>query len=303
LRGGAADRRVFLLQFSAGRTRRQRTARSTEVNFRHPLHYCDAILSLCCSSSLFELKLNPLWPCAGLLVKKKLTISCPTVAQIDDFLLVDWKLSSQCVFFTRFSPDDFLLVDWELSSQCVSFTRFSPDEQGCSFPSILHLKPQPNFSFRLPFSLRFLPVLAILNRLIASALCFRLGTKQSISASSYIEPFQPACLHLRATHDPFILLAQICNSASQLAMDSTVLGLKLVVLALSMVIWVSGTCNAADFTPADNYLINCGSTVDATVDNRVFVADTSGPAILTTPTTQSIAASLGVRQRYAVSDC
>lgn len=76
-----------------------------------------AILNLCCSSSLFELKLNPL-PCAGLLDKKKLTISCPTVAQIDDFLLVGWKLSSQCVFFTRFSPD----------------------EQGCSFPSILHLK-------------------------------------------------------------------------------------------------------------------------------------------------------------------
>ncbi|XP_066362471.1 receptor-like protein kinase HERK 1 [Miscanthus floridulus] len=73
-------------------------------------------------------------------------------------------------------------------------------------------------------------------------------------------------------------------------MDSATVGLKLVVLALSVAIWVSGTCNA-DFTPADNYLINCGSTVDATVDQRVFVADTSGPAILTTPNTQSTAAT------------
>lgn len=73
-------------------------------------------------------------------------------------------------------------------------------------------------------------------------------------------------------------------------MDSTVVGLKLVVLALSVAIWLFGTCCHADFTPADNYLINCGSTVDATVDHRVFVSDTSGAAILTTPT-QSTAAT------------
>ena len=70
------------------RTRRLRTARSAEVNFRHP-HFVTAILRLCCGFSLFELKLNPVWPCAGLLDKKKLTISCPTVAQIDFLLVVD----------------------------------------------------------------------------------------------------------------------------------------------------------------------------------------------------------------------
>ncbi|EES17770.1 receptor-like protein kinase HERK 1 [Sorghum bicolor] len=73
-------------------------------------------------------------------------------------------------------------------------------------------------------------------------------------------------------------------------MDSTAVGLKLVVLALSVAIWVFGACNA-NFTPADNYLINCGSTVDATIDQRVFLADTSGPAILTTPTNLSTAAT------------
>ncbi|CAL4895550.1 unnamed protein product [Urochloa decumbens] len=53
-------------------------------------------------------------------------------------------------------------------------------------------------------------------------------------------------------------------------------------LALSVAAWIVGTCNA-DFTPADNYLINCGSTVDANVDQRVFQADNSGAAILTSP--------------------
>ncbi|KAJ1253701.1 hypothetical protein BS78_K210200 [Paspalum vaginatum] len=59
------------------------------------------------------------------------------------------------------------------------------------------------------------------------------------------------------------------------------LALKLL-LALSVATWGFGTCRA-DFTPADNYLINCGSTTDAAVDRRVFVADSSGPAILTSP--------------------
>ncbi|XP_062230836.1 receptor-like protein kinase HERK 1 [Phragmites australis] len=68
-----------------------------------------------------------------------------------------------------------------------------------------------------------------------------------------------------------------------MAMDRTI---KLV-LGISVVIWILGTCNA-DFTPADNYLINCGSMVDATVGQRVFVADNSGSTILTSP--QSIAA-------------
>ncbi|KAF8017082.1 hypothetical protein BT93_H2331 [Corymbia citriodora subsp. variegata] len=30
------------------------------------------------------------------------------------------------------------------------------------------------------------------------------------------------------------------------------------------------------FSPADNYLVNCGSAVDATVDNRAFLGDSSG---------------------------
>ncbi|KAJ1254646.1 hypothetical protein BS78_K010800 [Paspalum vaginatum] len=60
------------------------------------------------------------------------------------------------------------------------------------------------------------------------------------------------------------------------------LALKLL-LALSVATWGFGTCRA-DFTPADNYLINCGSMTDAAVDRRVFVADSSGPAILTSPT-------------------
>lgn len=56
-----------------------------------------------------------------------------------------------------------------------------------------------------------------------------------------------------------------------------------IALLLLGTIWVLlGTCNAAEFTPADNYLINCGSTVDANLhDGRVFKADNSGLTILT----------------------
>ncbi|CAN6336386.1 unnamed protein product [Urochloa humidicola] len=63
-------------------------------------------------------------------------------------------------------------------------------------------------------------------------------------------------------------------------------------LALSVAALIVGTC--ADFTPADNYLINCGSTVDASVDQRVFQADNSGAAILTSPqsTTATISPNL-----------
>jgi hypothetical protein len=79
------------------------------------------------------------------------------------------------------------------------------------------------------------------------------------------------------------------QSASELAMDSSWTAILNRLLALSVAIWiVGGTCNA-DFTPADNYLINCGSTVDATVDQRVFQADNSGAVILTS--TQSTAAT------------
>ncbi|XP_062180280.1 receptor-like protein kinase HERK 1 [Phragmites australis] len=69
-------------------------------------------------------------------------------------------------------------------------------------------------------------------------------------------------------------------------MDTGTIKLKLV-LGLLGFIWILGTCNA-DFTPADNYLINCGSTAEATIGQRVFEADTSSSTILTSP--QSITA-------------
>uniref|UniRef100_A0A0A9HPU9 Protein kinase domain-containing protein n=1 Tax=Arundo donax TaxID=35708 RepID=A0A0A9HPU9_ARUDO len=69
-------------------------------------------------------------------------------------------------------------------------------------------------------------------------------------------------------------------------MDSRIVKLK-PVLGLSVVIWILGTCSA-DFTPSDNYLINCGSMVDATLGQRVFEADNAGSTILTS--LQSIAA-------------
>ncbi|KAF0926642.1 hypothetical protein E2562_026998 [Oryza meyeriana var. granulata] len=69
-------------------------------------------------------------------------------------------------------------------------------------------------------------------------------------------------------------------------MNSSFRELKLV-LALLGIIWILGTCNAK-FTPADNYLVNCGSTVDATVGQRVFTKDNSQSIVLTSP--QSIAA-------------
>uniref|UniRef100_J3KUZ2 Protein kinase domain-containing protein n=1 Tax=Oryza brachyantha TaxID=4533 RepID=J3KUZ2_ORYBR len=59
------------------------------------------------------------------------------------------------------------------------------------------------------------------------------------------------------------------------------------VVALIGIICILGTCNAK-FSPADNYLVNCGSTVDATVGQRVFAADNSQSIVLTSP--QSIAA-------------
>lgn len=63
---------------------------------------------------------------------------------------------------------------------------------------------------------------------------------------------------------------------------------KLAVVFLWSISVLSGTCNA-EFTPADNYLINCGSTVDASVGRRVFEADNSKSTILTSH--QSVAAN------------
>ncbi|KAL6608266.1 hypothetical protein ACP70R_041329 [Stipagrostis hirtigluma subsp. patula] len=70
-------------------------------------------------------------------------------------------------------------------------------------------------------------------------------------------------------------------------MDSRTIKLKLV-LGLLGVNWILATCNA-DFTPVDNYLINCGSAADVTIGRRVFAADNSKATILTSP--NSVAAS------------
>lgn len=72
-------------------------------------------------------------------------------------------------------------------------------------------------------------------------------------------------------------------------MGGTAVEQKIALLLLGIVWVLLGTACNAEFTPADNYLINCGSTADAPVGQRVFAADTSGSAILTSK--QSIAAS------------
>lgn len=62
---------------------------------------------------------------------------------------------------------------------------------------------------------------------------------------------------------------------------------------LELFIWVSTIlplfCFSSGFTPADNYLIDCGSSTNTTVDSRVFVADGFYSNLLSTP--QNILAS------------
>ncbi|KAH7837397.1 hypothetical protein Vadar_013382 [Vaccinium darrowii] len=62
---------------------------------------------------------------------------------------------------------------------------------------------------------------------------------------------------------------------------------------LELFIWVSIIlplfCFSSGFTPADNYLIDCGSSTNTTVDSRVFVADGFYSNLLSTP--QNILAS------------
>uniref|UniRef100_J3KWJ5 Protein kinase domain-containing protein n=1 Tax=Oryza brachyantha TaxID=4533 RepID=J3KWJ5_ORYBR len=48
---------------------------------------------------------------------------------------------------------------------------------------------------------------------------------------------------------------------------------------------------AAAYTPVDNYLISCGSSVDTPVGRRLFVADNSGTVVLTSPETTAVKAS------------
>uniref|UniRef100_A0A2P2KR40 Kinase family protein n=1 Tax=Rhizophora mucronata TaxID=61149 RepID=A0A2P2KR40_RHIMU len=46
---------------------------------------------------------------------------------------------------------------------------------------------------------------------------------------------------------------------------------------------LSLACLSRGYTPADNYLIDCGSSTDTTVGNRVFLADSSASKLLSTP--------------------
>uniref|UniRef100_A0A0E0FGG3 Protein kinase domain-containing protein n=2 Tax=Oryza TaxID=4527 RepID=A0A0E0FGG3_ORYNI len=47
----------------------------------------------------------------------------------------------------------------------------------------------------------------------------------------------------------------------------------------------------AAYTPVDNYLISCGSSVDTPVGQRLFVADDSGTVVLTSPASDAVKAS------------
>ncbi|KAE9461185.1 hypothetical protein C3L33_06924, partial [Rhododendron williamsianum] len=56
---------------------------------------------------------------------------------------------------------------------------------------------------------------------------------------------------------------------------------------LELFIWVSSIsslfCLSSGFSPADNYLISCGSSTNTTVDGRVFAADSLYSNLLSTP--------------------
>ncbi|CAO2193737.1 unnamed protein product [Urochloa humidicola] len=67
-------------------------------------------------------------------------------------------------------------------------------------------------------------------------------------------------------------------------------------LALSLMGIISSICcsSAAAYTPADNYLISCGSSASTTVGQRVFVPDDSGSVTLTSPHNAAVKAPPGV---------
>ncbi|PKI39209.1 hypothetical protein CRG98_040398 [Punica granatum] len=52
---------------------------------------------------------------------------------------------------------------------------------------------------------------------------------------------------------------------------------RLSLLILSVIAVSAASSSATTFSPIDNYLINCGSSVDATVDNRRFSGDSASP--------------------------
>ncbi|KAJ1282528.1 hypothetical protein BS78_03G059200 [Paspalum vaginatum] len=64
-----------------------------------------------------------------------------------------------------------------------------------------------------------------------------------------------------------------------------------VALSTAGIIFISTLCRfSTAYTPADNYLISCGSSVDTVVGQRVFVADDSGSVTLTSPHSAAVKA-------------
>ncbi|TXG73972.1 hypothetical protein EZV62_002551 [Acer yangbiense] len=75
-------------------------------------------------------------------------------------------------------------------------------------------------------------------------------------------------------------------------------GLHLLIWVLSILCVACFCC--CQFTPQDNYLINCGSPTNATVGNRVFVSDNSASKLLSTP--QNVLASTSSKPVTSSSD-
>ncbi|KAK1587315.1 hypothetical protein Q3G72_011696 [Acer saccharum] len=75
-------------------------------------------------------------------------------------------------------------------------------------------------------------------------------------------------------------------------------GLHLLIWVLSILCFACFCC--CQFTPQDNYLINCGSPTNATVGNRVFVSDNSASKLLST--SQNVLASTSSKPVTSSSD-
>ncbi|KAK4852463.1 hypothetical protein QYF36_024367 [Acer negundo] len=75
-------------------------------------------------------------------------------------------------------------------------------------------------------------------------------------------------------------------------------GLHLLIWVLSILCFACFCC--CQFSPQDNYLINCGSPTNATVGNRVFVSDNSASKLLSTP--QNVLASTSSKPVTSSSD-
>uniref|UniRef100_A0A0D9UWY2 Protein kinase domain-containing protein n=1 Tax=Leersia perrieri TaxID=77586 RepID=A0A0D9UWY2_9ORYZ len=62
-------------------------------------------------------------------------------------------------------------------------------------------------------------------------------------------------------------------------------------LDIFSVLCITLAAAAEAYTPVDNYLISCGSSVDTPVGRRLFVADDSGAVVLTSPASSAVKAS------------